>query len=208
MDALRIICLSICYLVSSTLAADEVVNDIYTQAASCPYRFNMGCFLDVVEKCCTGLQAVEGCINKKGKAKCDVRELGRLVGALDPKNIEALNKCCCTKAFADGYEDCKSPNPVCKKAIADHVDKDVKIHLPILKKCLKKPTKANCKPAIDSIKWVCLFVFLSFDLNFSKFQKTTPEKGFKGVWGLYLAVDDTSVVERRFWEFTKHRTTI
>ncbi len=138
-------------LFSSVFGAEEKP-DIYDQAAVCSHRFHMGCMLDVVEKSCTGLQAVEACATK---GKCNMDELNRIVGALDPSNFEALGKCCCTKAFKEGgYEDCKNPDPVCKKAIADHVEKDLKNHLAAMKKCLKKPKKATCKEALDSVKWV------------------------------------------------------
>eukprot|EP00794_Sanderia_malayensis_P018730 gene18730-20619_t len=128
--------------------------DIYEQAKVCPHRFHMGCMLDVVEKSCTGQQTIEACI-KKGKGKCNLDELQRLVGALNAKHMEALNKCCCTKAFQEGYEDCKNPDPVCKKAIADHVGKDLlATHLKPLKNCLKKRTQSACKDALESAKAV------------------------------------------------------
>ena len=141
-----------CYL--SVSAAAEEKLDIYDQAAKCPYRFQMGCMLDVLEKNCGGLQVVEACATK-GECK-GIDGLERVVGALDPKNFEALNKCCCSKAFSEGgYEDCKNPNPVCKKALADHVDKDLAKHLKLLKKCLKKANKNTCAKALQSAKWVC-----------------------------------------------------
>ena len=147
--------LAISFIITSTLGADEE-QDIYTKAASCPHRFHMGCMLDVLEKTCTGLQQIQACADQ-GKCK-NVEELQRITGALEPKTFEALNKCCCTKAFADGgYEDCKNPDPVCKKAITDHVEPNLKENLKLLKKCLKKKKQAVCKEAIGAANWVRSF---------------------------------------------------
>ena len=128
--------------------------DIYDKAGSCTHRFHMGCLLDVVEKSCTGLQVLETCANT-GKCK-NLDELGRVVDALNPSSIEAANKCCCTKAYRDGgYEDCKNPDPVCKKALDDHVNnKDLKENLDLLKVCLKKKKQADCKKALGAVNWV------------------------------------------------------
>lgn len=127
--------------------------DIYTKASVCPHRFHMGCLLDVVEKSCTGMQAIESCATN---GNCDgIDELERIVGALDPNNFEALNKCCCKKAFPDGgYEDCKDPDSVCKKAIDDHIAKDLKDNVKLLQDCLDKREKSVCKDARKAVKWV------------------------------------------------------
>lgn len=134
-------------------ATTEQVQDIYDKAASCPHRFHMGCFLDVVEKSCTGLQTIESCANT-GKCK-NLDELQRIIGALDPKNFEAINKCCCSKAFTDGgYDDCKTPDPVCMKAIDDHVNKELKENVKLLQDCMKTKKKPECTKAIDAANWV------------------------------------------------------
>ena len=134
-------------------ASPKEEQDIYTKAASCPHRFHMGCMLDVVEKSCTGLQALTACAND-GKCR-DLDELERIAGALDPSNFEALNKCCCSKAYNEGgYEDCKTPDPVCKKAIENHVGKDVQKNAKLIRKCLKKRKKSVCKNALDAVSWV------------------------------------------------------
>ena len=136
---------------SNATAEQEL--DIYDKAVSCPHRFHMGCLLDVVEKSCTGLQTIESCANT-GKCK-NVEELQRIIGAFDPTNFEAINKCCCSKAFTDGgYEDCKTPDPVCMKAIDDHVNTELKENVKLLKACLKKKEKSVCKKAIDAVNWV------------------------------------------------------
>ena len=151
-------------LVTYTVFAAEEKQDIYAQAAKCPYRFQMGCMLDVLEKSCTGYQFIEACANK-GKCKENKEELDSFLFSLSPKAPEALGKCCCTKAFKQGgYENCKNPNPVCKKALADNVDPDLAKHVKPLKACLKKADKATCAAALESAKWVstmsCLFAIL------------------------------------------------
>ena len=141
------------------LALEEAeVKDIYMQAATCPHRFHMGCMLDVLEKSCTGIQAIQSC-TEKGKCN-DIGELTRIIGALQPDNFEALNKCCCHKAFPEGYEDCKDPNPVCKKSIANHFsDDDLQKHLKSLKSCRKTKKKEACKEALAAAKWVREYTF-------------------------------------------------
>lgn len=144
---------------AKSMPAKDAEEDIYMKAASCPHRFHMGCMLDVVEKSCTGLQAMESCV-KEGKCKNVVNELQRIVGALDPNNFEALNKCCCTKAFEEGgYENCKNPDPVCRKAIDDHVGSDLKKNAELLQICLKKRNKSVCKKAMEAATWVFICIF-------------------------------------------------
>jgi len=136
---------------SKTTPVEE--KDIYDKAATCPHRFHMGCLLDVLEKSCTGLQALEACANS-GKCK-NLEELQRVTTALDPKNFEAVNKCCCSKAYTEGgYEDCKTPDPVCKKAIDNHLKTDLNKNVKLLKDCLKTKKQPACKKAIDAANWV------------------------------------------------------
>ena len=153
--AFLIISISMCHLIFAEEQSNATEEpDIYTKAGVCPHRFHMGCMLDVLEKSCTATQALEGCVNQGNCNQESLGEVGRILGAITKKGEEALWKCCCTKAFEYGYENCKDPNPKCKAALDEEVMKTLKEDRANIKKCMSKPSKDTCKVAMDAVKKV------------------------------------------------------
>ena len=141
----------------------EEGDDIYSKAAACPHRFHMGCLLDVLEKSCESTRELTKCV-ETGKCK-NQAEFPAFVGAFDPKGHENVLRCCCNKAYSSGgYEKCKNPNKKCMSSLNKEDTEDLGEKLEVLKKCLKKPSKENCEPALKATKEV---LFLSDIIVFS-----------------------------------------